>query len=221
MLREEKPDPLSRRIAELRAGLAGLDPAALAGRTGSVYSAAGEETAFHISLWGRAVTLTFPGFNARDTESGSDLPVLNQALLLYYFTTCDGEPAARRWIAFSELPDGRFYNQAFQGYTGQTLAQAFEDDLDTFCRAAEALGGSRTYMGDAAFAFQVLPNVPLLAVYWLGDEDFPPSCQILFDAAVSHHLPTDACAILGSGLAHRLIRQKDEAGSLIVNRRDG
>jgi hypothetical protein len=221
LLREEKPDLLSRRIAELRAGLAGIDPASLARRTGSVYVDAGEESAFHLAFWGRQVNLSFPGFVARDVENRSDLPVLNQALLLYYFSSCDGEPAAGRWISYSELPDGRFYNQAFQGYTGMKLVQAFGDDLDAFCRAAGALGGLKTQMGDVAFAFQALPNVPLLAVYWLGDEDFPPSCQILFDAAVSHHLPTDACAILGSGLAHRLIRQKDEHESENFDRNKG
>lgn len=210
MLRGEKADLLSKRIAELRGELAVLDPLALARHTGSLYVEAAQESAFHLALWGRAISLSFPAFVAQDAESRLELPEFNQALLLYYFSTSDGEPASGRWIAFSELPDGRFYNQAFQGYSGQEMVKTFGNDLEAFCRAAEALSGSKIQMGDAAFAFQALPNVPLLAVYWLGDEDFPPSCQILFDAAVSHHLPTDACAILGSSLAQKLIRQKKE-----------
>lgn len=210
MIREEKPDRLSARIAELRAGLAGIEPEALAWRTGSEFLDEGQDPAFHLSLWGRRVTLPFPGLIARDSESESELSAFSQALLLYYFSTCDGEPAAGRWIAFSELPDGRFYNQAFQGYTGKVLVQEFGDDLVSFEQAAAASGGSKMQMGDLAFMFQALPNVPLLVVYWLGDEDFPPSCQILFDAAVSHCLPTDACAILGSSLVQRLIRVNSE-----------
>jgi hypothetical protein len=208
LLKIEKPDQLSIRVAELRANLAGLDPSALAWRTGSDFTAGDPGSAFHLSLWGRPVILGFPELIARDEESGSELTVLNQALLLYYFSTCDGEPDFGRWIAFSELPDGRFYNQAFQSYTGQHLVRVFGDDLDSFNRAAEALGGSRTDLGDSAYRFQALPNVPLLVAYWLGDEDFPASSQILFDAAISHHLPTDACAILGSSLAQKLIRLK-------------
>lgn len=65
-------------------------------------------------------------------------------------------------------------------------------------------------MGDAAYLFQVLPLVSLLAVTWLGDEEMPPAYQILFDANVSHHLPTDVCAILGSMLTERLIRSVEE-----------
>jgi hypothetical protein len=44
-----------------------------------------------------------------------------------------------------------------------------------------------------------------MVVYWLGDEDFPPSARVLFDASAGQHLPTDAFALLGSTLTHRLI----------------
>jgi len=64
-------------------------------------------------------------------------------------------------------------------------------------------------LGDAAYEFQVLPMVSLLVVTWQGDEEFNSTYQILFDAAVSHHLPTDACAILGSNLTNRLITEME------------
>ena len=111
-----------------------------------------------------------------------------------------------RWISFSELPDGRFYNQAYQGYTGGKLAQAFGDDFDLFCQVAENIDGKRVYLlGDAAYEYSVFPHVSVLLVTWRGDEDFSATYQILFDANVSHHLPTDACAIIGSNLTGRLI----------------
>jgi hypothetical protein len=141
-------------------------------------------------------------------------------MVLYYFNTCDGTPMAASWIAFSELTDGRFYNQAFQGYTGRELVKAFGNDLEAFERAARNAGGEKRFpmagapLGDAAFAYQALPRVPLLVVYWLGDEDFPPNSQILFDAAVSHHMPTDACAILGSSLTRRLLKKPSKDNTL-------
>jgi hypothetical protein len=64
--------------------------------------------------------------------------------------------------------------------------------------------------GDVSFKYQALPLVPLLVVAWLGDEDFPPNYQVLFDTNASHHLPTDAYAILGSTLTKRLIKVKEE-----------
>jgi len=57
--------------------------------------------------------------------------------------------------------------------------------------------------------FQALPRVPLMLTYWLGDEDFPSSCKVLFDESASHYFPIDACAILGSMLTGRVIRAKN------------
>jgi len=203
-----KPDLLGRRLAELRSLLIDNDPTLLASRSGVTYQPVdvgrGE---FHIQFWDRQMVFTFPGLIAHDIQSGDQLGENLQALLLYYLVTCDGTPASGQWISFSELPDGRFYNQAYQGYTGGKLAQVFRNDLETFCKVSENLGGKRVYLlGDAAYKFQVLPFVSLLAVTWEGDEDFNSSYQILFDASVSHQLPTDACAIIGSSLTGRLIK---------------
>lgn len=162
---------------------------------------------YHVTMWGKPIRLSFSGLVARDEGSGHELPTYLQAMLLYYFATCDGTPVSGQWIAFSELPDGRFYAQAFQGYTGAPLAQAFGENIEAFRQAAETcLGERRVSFGDAAYAFQALSHVALLVVLWQGDEDFPSTCQVLFDASVSHHLPTDACAILGSQLTRQLIR---------------
>jgi len=204
-------DHLLERIADLQTELRQSDPSALAERTGADFLLKEPGTGeFQLRFWHRPVILTFPSLEARDLHSGEPLPSGMLALLLYYFSMSDGTPAAGRWISFSELPDGRFYNQAFQGYTGKALARKFENNLEAFCDAAKKLGGHRLPeeqgLGDAAFAFQVLPNVSLSAVYWCGDEDFPASCNILFDASVSHHLSTDGCAILGSILTQRLIK---------------
>jgi hypothetical protein len=142
---------------------------------------------------------------AYDATSDKPLPTFFQALLAYYFSTADGTPPAGRWVAFSELPDGHFYTQAFQGYTGHELAKTFGNRIDYFAAVATSLGGRRENLGDAAYAFRVLPRVELLAVCWQGDEEFPPSFRILFDAAVSHYFSTDTCAIAGSILTRRLI----------------
>jgi hypothetical protein len=191
---------------ELRLRLKGTDPAVLAERTGCEQD--GNE--FHLYLWGKPVCLTLPEFTALDAASRQPLRSDQQMLLLYYFTTADGTAETGQWISFADLPGGRFYNQAFQGYTGHELVKAFGPDQASFERAAACLDGRPYPLGDAAFLFHALPRVALLVIFWQGEDsedtvDFPPSFQILFDSSASHYLPTDACAILGSTLTHRLI----------------
>ena len=142
--------------------------------------------------------------------TGEPLDVMTQAFLAYYFHTADGTQVSEQWIAFSGLPDGQFYASAFQGYTGNELAKVFGNDLEMFTNAADNLGGRPYKLGDAAFIFQALPLVPILAVGWQGDEDFAPSYRLLFDKNINHHLPTDACAILGSTLTRRLIKTQEK-----------
>jgi hypothetical protein len=198
-------DRMAGRLAELRTRLRAADPLRIATNSGARYEPGGAgEGTIHLALWGEPIQVTFPGFVASTVPGEKVLPSFLQALLAYYCLTADGTAAAGRWIAFSELPDGQFYAQAFQGYTGHELAKSFDNRLDHFAAAAEALGGRRESLGDAAYAFSLLPRVELLAVCWQGDEDFPPSYRILFDGAVDHYLSTDICAVAGALLTGRL-----------------
>jgi hypothetical protein len=194
------------RINELRNCISSHDPFILAAKTGTTYSdnknGQGE---FLFQLWENKVKLSYPDFIAQDTATNGLLPSIDQALILYYFTTADGLSETGDWISFSELLDGRFYNQAFQGYTGKKLSVEFKNNKQAFISAAQKLSGEVFSLGDASFKFKVLPRVSLLIVFWLGDEDFPSSVQILFDSRANHYLPTDAYAIIGSTITRRLL----------------
>ncbi|MCI0520599.1 MAG: DUF3786 domain-containing protein, partial [Chloroflexi bacterium] len=189
------------------------EPWRLGQRTGARYDAHGEGIGeFRFLLWGRETVLEYPLFKARDGETGRELDALSQALLVYYFHTCDGAEAERSWISFTDLPDGRFYTQAFQGYTGGELARTFGNEITLFEAAAQKAGGRHFPLGNAAYYFPFLPKAHILTVCWLGDEEFPSSFQVLFDAAAAHFLPTDAWAIAGSVLTRRLIAMKERRG---------
>jgi hypothetical protein len=199
--RDEQAKALARRAGELRLGLRDRDPQQLSAATGSVFASG----AFRLDLFTQSVSLPFPDLEAVDSVSGKTLPLSVQALLLYYFSAADATPLAGRWISFAELPDGRVYNQAFQGYTGDLLARRFGADLPSFERASRLLAGGKISYGDAGFAFLALPRLSLSAVLWQGDDEFPAAGKVLFDASVTHYLPTEVCAILGGMLTRKLL----------------
>jgi len=194
-------------LTEIRSILIERDVNQLAQCTGAIYqiNEAGEGL-FQLPVWGEMTTVTHPDFVAYSSGTRQSIDVVNQGLLLYHFLTADGTPEAGNLISFTELPDGRFYSKAFQGYTGSELARHYKNDLASFREAAQHLGGLPQNLGDEAYAFKLFPNVTLAAICWLGDEDFPTNYQILFDASVTHHLPTDACAIAGSLLTRKIIK---------------
>ncbi len=198
----------SRRLDELRQALSRRDPLLTARNTGSTFTDSPTgQTAFLFSFWSRPISLAYPDYVATYQYEKTELSEFNQAAILYYFDTADGTPLEKRWISFSELPDGKFYNQAFQGYTGLELHRVLSDDQPGFQAAAVQLGGKPADFATVSFVFTILPCVPLRIVFWQGDEDFPSSYQLLFDASAAHYMPTDGYAILGSNLCRRIIEQ--------------
>jgi hypothetical protein len=198
---------LESRVDELRGRLNLVPPTLLAERTGASYLELGQGRGeFHLALLGASIVVTYPDFRATIAASDAHLPAFKHALVLYYFLQSDGTPQAGNWISFSDLPDGRIYAPAFQGYTGDELAKTFRMDMDAFRTACQKADGVPIPFGDAAFRFSALPRMNLLAVYHLGDEDFPSTCQLLFEASAGHYLPAEACAILGSSLTQKILR---------------
>lgn len=207
---QERENRLAGRVCELRAYLRQVEPAILARNTGSGL----DDRQLSLKMWGKNIAIPLPELVAQNTHTGQELDALEQAIIAYHLYTADGARPAGQWISFSELPEGRFYIQAFQGYTGRKLAQAFGNDQETFADAALMAGGQPFSFGDLAFRFQALPFIPLLVICWLGDEEVAPSYRILFDAQVPHHLPADGCAILGSRLTHMLLPRIPASGVL-------
>jgi hypothetical protein len=199
---------LESRVDEVRGHLSLVPPNLLTERTGAAYLELGQERGeFHLAFLDQQLVVTYPDFRLL-TATDDALPAIKQALLLYYFLASDGAPPTGQWISFADLADGRVYASAFQGYTGDELSKTFGLDLRAFQSACESLNGIPHSLGDAAFRFQALPRLDLLVVYHLGDEDFPSTCKVLFDANTNHYLPTEACAILGSMSVQKILRAK-------------
>ena len=196
-------ESMLRQLDELRADVQKSQPELLAFRSGTRLQ--GAELRFN--YWNRPVSLYWPALEAQYLDTGKDCPVFDLSLFLFYLKTADGSNLADRWISFRELPGGVFYHQAFQGYSGDRLAQAIGEKPASFHLAAKATSGWQlTSLAEHVYAFQALPRLRLAAVFWPGDEEFPSRASILFDAASSHYMTTDGMAILGSGLVSRLIK---------------
>ncbi|MCD4801430.1 MAG: DUF3786 domain-containing protein [Anaerolineales bacterium] len=205
LIMNEDQAPLERRADELRLELLKADKNQLAFTTSTTFEEGdGGTGSFTFPYWGNQVVLSSEDYIARDPVTQRSLPPIHQAMILYYFFTSRSSPPSGGWISFSELADGQFYNAAFQGYTAKKILQHFNQDYQAFEDKCLELSGEKISFGDGAFKFRILPQVAILLVYWKGDDEFPPSYKILFEDTADYHLPTDACAILGSMLVGKL-----------------
>ena len=211
MLQQGKPTPqvqewydkLAPVVAEAQETLRQVRPGKLALRSGCERDADGS---LRLTFFWQEYVISGEDFAVRRADTGAEAPSFFQSLILTYLATADGTTPSSRWIGFRELPDGMFYVQAFQGYTGGRLVRELESGVESFRRAAEKLGGEPLEIGDAGYGFAVLPRVRLALVYWEGDEEFPSQARVLFEDTAARYMCTDGLAILGSQLVGRLLK---------------
>ncbi|MGD1994932.1 MAG: DUF3786 domain-containing protein [Anaerolineae bacterium] len=211
MLQQGRPTPqlqqwfdrLAPVVEQARSTLRLLKPGKLTLRSGCEQD---EDGNFRLVFFWQEYVISSDDFNVRQAGTGQQPASFTQSLILTYLATADGTTPSSRWVGFRDLPDGMFYVQAFQGYAGGRLIRELRGDIRAFRRAAERLDGERLTIGDAGYAFTVLPRLHLAVVYWQGDEEFPSQARVLFEDTAAHYMPTDGLAILGSQLVGRILR---------------
>ena len=109
-------------------------------------------------------------------------------------------------VAYRQIPGGEFYTAAFRRRAEIPLAKTFGQKPGLLPKAAALMGGApQPGLGDEAAVFRVLPNLEVLTVIHLGDEEFEPDGQVLFDKSVSHAFSIEDVAWLGSAVVYRLM----------------
>ncbi len=174
----------------------------------AIRPAPGGGRALSIPSFGGEIKISMPG-------GGMSLPELTdsltmQVLALRYVKLASGIPVSGEWIAYRDLPGGRFYAATIPPTVERPLAGLFGIRRGLLGEVAAGLGGERAAYGDEAYAFHAFPRVPLLAVIHWGDEEFPPDCRVLFDRCCSGYLNTDDLKILATQLAACLLKLAGE-----------
>ena len=212
MLQKAEPTPqlkewidrLAPVVEEAKQTLHHRPPSKLMMLTGCEQDAQGD---FRLPFFWREYVISSEDFSVHRAEDGKAPSSFIQSLILTYLASADGTTPSRRWIGFRELPDGMFYSQAFRGYTGIRLVRQLEGGIDAFRRAAESMESEPVdNVGDAGYAFALLPRIRAAVVYWRGDEDFPSQARVLFEDTAAHYMPTDGLAIMGSHLVGSILR---------------
>jgi hypothetical protein len=165
---------------------AAAQPEELSSRCGALFS---RET-FHVTMLGQPLRAAWPDFSLQsDSEECSEVLLSFPAQLLVIRFLLEGAraPACGRFLTYRELPWGAVYDKTFHNRCVRRLAFSFGSRLDEFSRAADKLGGIRLNLGDAAVELPFFEEIRVRVILYAGDDEFPPTAQILFsdNAAVA------------------------------------
>ncbi len=125
----------------------------------------------------------------------SDEPQLELLTLLFLAKTRQVTPLRHQLISVADLKEAQYFKGPHR-LPVDTLTERFGQDLPGFRRVARFLGGTPLEMADAAYTFLPLPRLPVSVLLWLGDDEFPPQCTVLFDRSIEAYLSASGIWLL-------------------------
>ena len=159
------------------------------------------------------VVISWPELDFSFEGSGEELPIQQQVILLHYLNGSKGLQVAGDWISYQEVPDGRFYLDAFLRRAKNPMVKAFGNQPDLMVKLAMSAYGARPFdQGDVSVVLHALPMVPVALILWKGDEEFSPEGNILFDRTISDILSAEDIAWLAGMIIYPLMGMISEQG---------
>ena len=193
-----------------RKDLADKNPDLLASFSGAVIERDKQgNSAFSLNFLNREIILSWPELEFVQEGSDAELPIQQQILLLHYLQgawSSSGAGITGEWISFQEVPDGKFYLDAFHRRAKNPMVQAFGHHPELLVKlAGETFGAEPSDQGDVSVLVKALPLVPVALIVWKGDEEFPPEGNILFDRSIVKMLSAEDIAWLSGMVVYPLM----------------
>lgn len=202
MTRSVKPELIEQDNYEVALGLAlekwkSVDPRRQAARSGAhVREIEESETFVLLSYIGQEIEVTHPGGVVRRVGEETPPPLWEQILILHYLCSQRPIPDSDRVIAYSEIPDGRFYDAAYQRRTKLFLLKVFGSDPDRIVEAGKTIGAEPAEFGDRSIRVRAFPYADLYLVLWRGDDEFPADASVLMGERIQGFLDAEDIAVL-------------------------
>ena len=111
--------------------------------------------------------------------------------VLWYLIRVRNIPLTDNLIKPADVPGGQIFVKGTHVLPMDAIAQKFNHQKELFLAVGSKYGAVEMDYGDVAVKLLPFPKVPVYLILWFGNEDFPPSGQLLLDPTCSSHLSTD------------------------------
>jgi hypothetical protein len=165
-----------------------LNPEEAAQRLNILYDGMTQKFRFH--FMGHTYEAAYPEFRIQvldkeEAEKEKDLLLNNlpaQTFILRYLLEGQYVQSSGKYMTFREVPTyGELYIQPFTGRCIKRLTYGFGYKLKEFEAAMQKIPGAvKLKMGDVSYEFELIDGYRMQFIFWEGDEEFPPSAQILY-----------------------------------------
>ena len=178
-----------------------MDPKAASARTGIPYDEA--RKSFTMRMMQKTYEITWPDCKviclnkSEDTYAIMEDAVDAKIFAIRYLLNGVKSESTGKFLTYRELPSGDLYFQQFQGRCLMRLAYGFGFKLDKFADIFERLGAKKLTYGDISYEIEFINDHYVRFILWSGDDEFPPSSQILFSDNFPLSFKTYDLAVVG------------------------
>ena len=95
------------------------------------------------------------------------------------------------------MPWGEVYLRQFDGRCIKRLAFSYGNRLGDFKAIMEHIKAVAVKHGDIAYEVEIFPEYKVQMILWEGDDEFPPSSQILFSDNFPVSFKAEDMAVMG------------------------
>ncbi|GHU65942.1 hypothetical protein FACS189447_05820 [Spirochaetia bacterium] len=177
-----------------------LDPLEISRRCNLPFNS----NAFNLRIMGTEYKASFPDFSLEDSQGNMVQRGYENIVFLRYL--CEGKYTVSigKQLSYREIPWGEVYFRNFEGRCLKRFAHAFNSNIEGLKKAFDSIGAEKLNKGDAGYRFEFCTGLYMSALIWAGDDEFPPSSQMLFDDNFPSAFTAEDIAVVGGVVTDRL-----------------
>ena len=176
------------------------DPKEIAARLGISYDE--EQKYFTLKFLGTVYQISWPDFQVSheaDDMGFYPLETMTYARTLTIRFLLNGAEASgtEKFKTYREMPWGEVYLRQFDGRCIKRLAFSYGNRIKDFQAIMEHMHCVPVKHGDIAYQLEIFPDYLVQMILWEGDDEFPPSSQILFSDNFPISFQAEDMAVMG------------------------
>ena len=176
------------------------DPKEIAARLGISYDE--EQQYLTLKFLGTVYQISWPDFQVSheaDDMGFYPLETMTYARTLTIRFLLNGAEASGtgKFKTYREMPWGEVYLRQFDGRCIKRLAFSYGNRIKDFQAIMEHMHCVPVKHGDIAYQLEIFPDYLVQMILWEGDDEFPPSSQILFSDNFPISFQAEDMAVMG------------------------
>lgn len=161
-----------------------------------------ERQTFTLKFLGTVYEITYPDFKVSHQEDDMGYYPLEEMiyakiLTMRFLLSGTVSAGTGKYKTYREMPWGEVYLRQFDGRCIKRLAFSYGNRLNDFREILVHMHGEPVSHGDAAYELEIYPGYRIQMILWEGDEEFPPSSQILFTDNFPVSFQAEDMAVMG------------------------